>query len=352
MAALFIATVKTTDMKSSFIFLKTLFTAIVIVCFFSCQDDELPPAMKPCPNSLPIVVNGSCDYTIRDTPPPSPWGFESNQPNRNFGYPTFNPHNQCEFLVLKGNYETQIGDFILYDQESNTERFVMQFNPFSRPRWSVKDWIVFNASDGQIWKVKSDGDSLTRLTHFGANYDPDWSPDGEKIVYERAGKGLAIMDSQGNLLMELDSIKTSANWSPDGELLAYVKDKSLAFYHLNTGEISTITPFPDYYGDSHKWIRTEAFAWFPDGQRLIWGNHDSSFYITDILTEETTLLIEGCGLGGDRSYSELNVSTDGEKIIATRINSKLVSPDTIYYEGVVSLFNIDGSEEVIIRPVQ
>jgi len=273
MMAYFIAPANTPDMKSSIISLYAVCITMTIVFFLSCQDDELPPVTKPCPNSLPIVVNGPCDYTIRDTPPPSPWGFESDQPNRNFGYPTFNPHNPCEFLVLKGNYETQIGDFILYDLESNTERFVMQFNPFSHPRWSVKDWIVFHANDGQIWKVKSDGDSLTRLTHFGGNYDPDWSPDGEKIVYERAGKGLTIMNEWGELLMELDSIySSSAYWSPDGNKLAFVQSKSLAIYHFSTGQVTTITPFPNYIGDINKWIRTEPIAWFPDGIRIIWGN--------------------------------------------------------------------------------
>jgi WD40 repeat protein len=338
-------------MKSVNPLLFAICAIVALLWMSSCRYDALPPLGKTCPNSLPIISNGPCDHTIANTPEP-PLGFVGIGPDRGFVYPTFNPHDRCEILVVKGNGETKIADLIIYDVETNTERFIMNIKPWSYPRWSVKDWIVFQASDGQIWKVKSEGDSLTRLTHFGGNYDPDWSPDGEKIVYERAGKGLAIMDAQGNLLMELDSIKTSANWSPDGDLLAFVKDKSLAFYHISTGEVSIITPFPEYYGDSDKWIRTEAFAWLPDGQKLIWGNHDSSFFITDILTEETTQIIEGCGVGGDRSYSELDVSHDGKKLVASRTSQKLVSPDTIEGETVMALLNIDGSEEVIIRPVQ
>lgn len=351
MVAFFIAPAKSPDMKNSFISLYAVCTTLVIACFLSCQDDELPPATKPCPNSLPIIVNVPCDYTIANTPEP-PLGFIGKGPKRGFVYPSFNPSNPCEIFVVKGNPETQLADLIIYDLETNEERFVMQFNPFSHPRWSIKNWIIFHSSDGQIWKVKSEGDSLTRLTHFGG-YDPDWSPDGKQIVYERVGKGLTIMDENGTILMELDSIyKFSAYWSPDGDKLAFVQDKSLAFYHLSTKQVTTITPFPDYIGDINKWIRTEPIAWLPGGQKIIWGNHDQSYYITDITSEETVLLIEGCGVGGDRSYAGLNVSRDGKKVVACRTNLKLIPPDTIWGESVMSVFNIDGSEEVLIYPKQ
>lgn len=352
MVAFFFAPANTPDMKSSIILFYAVCTFMTVVFFLSCQDDELPPVTKPCPNSLPTIVNGPCDYTIANTPEP-PTGFNSKGPNRNFVYPSFNPNNLCEVLVVKGNSVTQITDLIIYDLQTNEERFIMQFNVFSHPRWSIKDWIVFHSSDGQIWKVKSGGDSLTRLTHFGNNYNPDWSPDGKKIVYERAGKGLTVMDENGAILMELDSIyKFSAYWSPDGDKLAFVQDKSIAFYKFSTQQETTITPFPDYIGDPNKWIRTEPIAWLPGGQKIIWGNHDQSYYITDILTGETTQLIDGCGHRSDRSYFALNVSNDGEKVVASRTNQKLIMPDTIEIEIVMSVFNIDGSEEVLIYPKQ
>lgn len=54
------------------------------------------------------------------------------------------------------------------------------------PSWSPDgNWLAFS-DNGQIWKKKLNGDSLTLLTYQGQNYNPSWSPDGTNIVYNRS----------------------------------------------------------------------------------------------------------------------------------------------------------------------
>jgi WD40-like Beta Propeller Repeat len=333
-------------MKSATPFLAVICAAIAILMMVSCQDDELPPPVKTCPNSLPIITKEPCN-TIPTEPN---GGFKYKQPNRNFLNPYFSPHNSCEFIVVKGDYEKQITELVKYDLGTNTEEVIIQFHIWSQPKWSIKDWVVFHSNDQNIWKVKIKGDSLTRLTSFGGTH-PDWSPDGGKIVF-KSGNKHSIIDENGNLLSEIEGLTSGVHWSPDGMELVSVGPDNLTFYDLGNNQISTIVPFQDYVDDIGKYISPTYLTWFPDGQRIVWSDHAGSLFSTNRLTEETKLIKKGCNPMGNLSYISPSIATDTEKILATRYNSVYIAPDTLYVESVISLFNIDGSEEVIIRPEQ
>ena len=54
------------------------------------------------------------------------------------------------------------------------------------PDWSPDgEWVTFGAG-AQIYKIKTDGDSLTQITFEGRNFFPSWSPDGERIAYSQS----------------------------------------------------------------------------------------------------------------------------------------------------------------------
>jgi Tol biopolymer transport system component len=50
----------------------------------------------------------------------------------------------------------------------------------SKPAWSVKGEIAFEQSFGRIYVIRPDGTGLRRIT---AGFDPEWSPDGRKLIY-------------------------------------------------------------------------------------------------------------------------------------------------------------------------
>ncbi len=102
-------------------------------------------------------------------------------------------------------------------------RFVLKDLYVQDPRWSPKgDWIVFFRS-GQIYKIKTNGDSLALLTFSGENFFPNWSPDGKKIIYDRTDSvsGIWMMDSDGgNKRWVVGGRKPS--FSPDGSKILFV----------------------------------------------------------------------------------------------------------------------------------
>jgi TolB protein len=99
------------------------------------------------------------------------------------------------------------------------------------PDWSPDgDRIVFHRWDADavnIYVMNVDGSDLRQLTDGGANWRPVWSPDGERIAFtEEIDDGSAItyemriVDAEGseppNTAVEFD------RWSPDGEKIALV----------------------------------------------------------------------------------------------------------------------------------
>lgn len=81
---------------------------------------------------------------------------------------------------------------------------------------------------GQIHVVNADGSGRNELTKLkdGA-CSPDWSPDGEKIVFTAFGPGepeLAIVNTSGEHLTLLTE-GFEARWSPDGKQLLFSRNE-------------------------------------------------------------------------------------------------------------------------------
>lgn len=105
-------------------------------------------------------------------------------------------------------------------------------------------WIVFEVDpyaqeekqQGSIFKVRSDGRGLTRLTDGprGGTDDrlPNWSPSGERILFQRRKPGaddwdIYTMRSDGTALRRVTrspSSDTDASWSPDGRWICFSSD--------------------------------------------------------------------------------------------------------------------------------
>ena len=95
----------------------------------------------------------------------------------------------------------------------------------------VPGGLIAFASDAtgrdEIYTIRTDGSDLRQLT-LGSGTSPEWSPDGQQIVYS-SNQGdsydLFVMNADGSnqrhLLSLPDTHEYSATWSPTGEYLAF-----------------------------------------------------------------------------------------------------------------------------------
>ena len=139
-------------------------------------------------------------------------------------------------------------------------------------------WVVFEGHNqagtdgGTLWKVRRDGAGLVQLTRGADDREPNWSPRGDRIVFQSMRGGnwdVWTIDASGRQLRRVTtdpSEDTDPSWSPDGQRIVYSSDgggRDLADLFVVTpgaapAELHAV-PDTAYAG---------APAWSPDGQRI------------------------------------------------------------------------------------
>lgn len=133
----------------------------------------------------------------------------------------------------------------------NASIFSQQKTPFSRMdvfelEWAQNpeispdgNWIVYqrrgmdimkDKKQSRLWLLSADGKSHTKLTHQDVNEsNPVWSPDGTRIAFISSTKNGAeifmfwLHNNKLARLTQLDKSPSGLHWSPDGKQIAFTK---------------------------------------------------------------------------------------------------------------------------------
>lgn len=163
--------------------------------------------------------------------------------------------------------------------------------------WSPDGSQLVYSMQGSLWVQDPTTTAARQLTAGpGYDYQPDWSPDGNSIIFARYHADavelhlLDIASGQVTRLTDGAAVNVEPRWSPDGSRIAWVSTASDGRFRIHTGRIEAgklsgeplvaerRSTMPRYYYSEYD--HQLSPAWSPDGTELIYVSNPESAYGT------------------------------------------------------------------------
>ena len=193
-----------------------------------------------------------------------------------------------------GEYVTYSNDdvFVMNSDGSKSHQLTPEVEGFhaGQPEWSPDgQQIVFvrgqaisssiPARPGELFVMKPDGTDVTPLTRRARDLHPDWSPDRQEIAFTRAVDppyaGIWVVDAGGGSPRQLtnppNEVDESVAWSPDSTLIAFTRTRP----NSETDGEASVYVMNRNGTNIHEVVRNRYFscctyglAWSPDGRTI------------------------------------------------------------------------------------
>lgn len=237
--------------------------------------------------------------------------------------------------------------------------------------------------EDHIYVVNADGTGKRQLTTAPGSYrNPDWSPDGQTIIFSGSGaqgSGTYAMSADGANVRKLSAPGWSTGehptWSPDGGQIAFIRyaihgTQTLCVMNADGSDLAQLTQSCNIW---------DAPVWSPDGSRLAYavlGAEGDSVLLTNVDGSGQVDLSATAGPGESPTWSAdgemiafetsgpalriYAVSADGTDpvVLAARVGSRepawsrdgeriaFLAGDQVY------VMNADGTGQTAVTPAQ
>lgn len=261
-----------------------------------------------------------------------------------YWYPCMNPNNDFEFCFARRENGVQLSDDMdLYKYNFCTGKATLITAHVAYGiDWSVKDWIIFTGTDRQVWKVKSNGDSLKVLPFkVGNDAKINWNTSGKLFI--RNDK--YICDEEGNLKYTIKNSTALLGWYDETHILnIYYNSENITKLDVTNNQESIYAP-TNGLGFSEYISKTNEFL----------GSTDSlgaELFIKNLIYNATTNKITYLSkYFMQPSYQTNTYAKFGNKILVEQqLTDTVTGKITLRnYRKHIAIMNADGSD---IRQIQ
>jgi hypothetical protein len=248
----------------------------------------------------------------------------------------FNPNNDNEFVYLKRPYY-DFWELYTYNVVSKEKKLLHSGIIWYQPQWGKNDWILFCQDDKNIYKIKSNGDSLTQLTLLNNLHHPIWNYDGTKFLAFTEASNLfsLLFDTNGNILDTIFFGQTNnSNFQNPNYIVSNVYH-NVSFFNLNTNNIE----FNYDYSELNSTMWGSIF-WL-NNTTVIYSNINGlhRLSIPDLTNQNFK---KSCN---SKIYQWGDINSSKTKMIWSRGDYTQIDECTLKYKSRIYLMDIDGNNE-------
>lgn len=307
-----------------------------------------------------LVFFNSCNHNLIDSDAEDPCILPAVSDNNGLGYsieynsvmyhtPSVNPNDSNQFIYIEARPYESVNDLVRYDI-STGDKVVLANNVDNFPKWGKNNFIVFSKF-GQLWKIKSNGDSLSLLYGQGANSNFAINPRGDKIIFKHTNDGfesIFICDLSGEILDSLSNTSFSLGaWSPDGLKVftnsPYYVDGAFTYGYYD----STLTNFVELlHIISSKPFDVVSYAeWFNDSENLLWFGSGVNNYL-NIFSKTSFVFADYC----QKNYNLYpTISANSNRIFWEKQQTRVLESGDGWYKWTsIVMTDLSGDNEITI----
>ncbi|MDQ4123474.1 MAG: CHRD domain-containing protein [Acidobacteriota bacterium] len=143
-------------------------------------------------------------------------------------YPRWSPNGNIIVFTKYGNNSSDI--YRVNSDGTNLQKLTDSSTYFEKAVWSpnMSQFVYSGAVNGasSIFTMNTDGTSQIQITSGYSDRDPSWSPDGNKIVFDRNGE-ICLMNKNGTDIVNLTNtpyvFEGNPSYSPDGTKILFIR---------------------------------------------------------------------------------------------------------------------------------
>ncbi len=316
-----------------------IFFLLFLTFYTSCKKDK----------DLEIECN-SCD--CQPIPPsPSEWGYSFLIGGFDIQSASFNPNNDNELVYSVKNYSENSFGIFKYDLTTQESVQIYSGDFHFNIDWGANDWIIFNRPGGYIWKIQSNGESLTQLTFLGGATSAQWNSTADSIIFRKNWENISVIIDENGVGLDTLPEPFSAlgqAWNHP----RYISGTSLGFLTLKDLRDSTITNIHNlsndlsiYNGCEDEVVGTGGVVWENDN---IYYSHSLGVFKSDINGTSPVLIKESCST---KKYFSPSINKSKNKLLFVKRNQKVVgeAENTLLTTKELVTMNLDGSDETVLE---
>lgn len=247
-------------------------------------------------------------------------------------YAAYNPSNDNEFVYV--NRVLGVRYLFRYNKLTNEKTLLGTFPNVHSLDWGKNDWILLEIGDRNIWKIKSNGDSLTQLTSGRPYFHSKWNYDATKIMsyYTNDNERYTeILNSNGEIIDTLGNYKMYetciyGSWKNNSNYVIGDVENGLRVIDPYQKIIFIEKPFSENINEV-TWI-TNTTAIFINGYGL---------YQYDLLSNSISKLRCQCP---KIIYQRPSSNHDGTKLLLTKFTSDQIGM-TVNFNIKVEIVELD-----------